>query len=305
MLSVNLVMMLLLFSIYTYAVCVILMLIFGIDKFSSENNNSLEVMKIVSSTTNVVGKENFDGNVSALMDNNKVSNVSIQTLCVINILLCHITILMSLCTILFITLYECIQDVKSIQCILTWGNHAASRGIGIAVVLIMLSILIPLLNLYKTHSSSSHLFDKYIGTYLTFYVFFAHVILETKLMDYRSKCLSSAYIMGNVSWFYAGLCVHLLYHFVVVIIMNVYAPHSTVVVYSEILAEQYEKWNVFMGTMNLLCNTAVLMFFIAYGYNTSTPFNFIQTTLLSIYIIATSYRIIFVKSKLTVKRHTS
>jgi len=149
------------------------------------------------------------------------------------------------------------------------------------------------------------LFDKYIATYLTFYVFFTHLVLGTKLVEYQKQCLSSVHITGNVDWYYAALCVHVLYHFVIVTIVNVYAPQSTVVVYTEVLGAQFEKWTVVMSTLGLLVNTAVFIFFIAYGYHTSAPFNFIQTICLSIYVIYATYHILFVKQRLTVKTHAS
>jgi len=241
MLSVKIVTMLLPASVFAYSICFVLMLIFGIEKFASEHDNLLQVdqEKPTSARAPVAvpqKKDNYKWSA-----NRTPCHISVQTLYVITFLMCHITLMTSLCTIIFVTLYECIQDAQSIQCILTWGNHAASQGIAITIALIMLSILIPLLNLYKVNSSGTHLFDKYIATYLTFYVFFTHIVLETKLMEYQQQCLSSVHITDNVDWYYAALCVHLFYHFVVVTIVNVYAPQSTVVVYTEVLAAQFGK----------------------------------------------------------------
>ena len=305
MLSVKIVTMLLLASVFAYSICFVLMMIFGIEKFASENDNLLQLDKEKPTSARApvaVPQKTDDYKRSA---NRGTSHISVQTLCVVTILMCHITLMTSLCTIIFVTLYECIQDAQSIQCILTWGNHGASQGIAITIALIMLSILIPLLNLYKVNSSGTKLFDKYVATYLTFYVFFTHIVLETNLMEYQQQCLSSVHITDNVDWYYAALCVHLLYHFVVVTIVNVYAPQSTVVVYTEVLAAQFEKWTVVMSTLGLLLNTGVFIFFIAYGYHTSAPFNFIQTICLSIYVISTTYHILFVKQRLTVKTHAS
>jgi len=311
MLSVSVVTMLLFFCVFTYVVCIVLMLVFGIEKFSSESDQMLD-MANKSQTQSTVGTEQSGDSENSKTDapyrdrwGDQLSHISLHTVCALNILICHITVLTSLSTVLFITLYECIQDPESMQCILTWGNHAASQGIAIAIALIMVSILVPMLAIYKNNSSGTFLFDRYIGTYLTFYVFFVHVILETKLVHYQTQCLSSKFVIGGVRWFYGGLCVHLLYHYVVVTVMNVYAPQSTVVVYTEVLSAEFEKWSVFMRTLTLLCNSTVLIFFIAYGYHMSTPFNYIQTILLSIYILSSSYRIVFVREKLAVKKHTS
>jgi len=305
MLSVKIVTMLLLASVFAYSICFVLMLIFGIEKFASEHDNLVKVVQGKTAFTRApvaVPEQNDDYKRSA---NRKPCHISVQTLCVITVLMCHITLMTSLCTIVFITLYECIQDAQSMQCILTWGNHAASQGIAITIALIMVSILIPLMNLYKVNSSGTHLFDKYIATYLTFYVFFTRIVLETKLKEYQQQCLSSMHITDNVDWYYAALCVHLVYHFVVVTVVNVYAPQSTVAVYTEVLAVQFEKWTIVMSTLGLLVNTSVLIFFIAYGYPTSAPFNFIQTICLGIYVISTTYHILFVKQRLTVKTHAS
>ena len=119
MLSVKIVTMLLLASVFAYSICFVLMLIFGFEKFASENDDLLKVdqEKTTSARAPVaVPQKNDDYKWSA---NRKPCHISVQTLCVITVLMCHITLMTSLCTIVFITLYECIQDAQSIQCILT------------------------------------------------------------------------------------------------------------------------------------------------------------------------------------------
>jgi len=296
LLSVDLVVMLLLFSCIFYGACLALLMVFGIENFVTENDNCIQNRLAENTVRKRESTEDLDKNSHS---------ISAVTMCILNLLLCHITIFTSFCTILFVTLYECIQNSMSPQCVLTWGNHVASKAIAVTIVLTMLSIIIPLLNLYKMNSLHTHIFEKYVGTYLIFYVFFTHVILESKLNDYRSKCFSTLYITANIRWFYVGVCVHLIYQFIIVLVVNIYAPQSTVAVYSTHLAKQYENWTVSVNTLNMLCTSAILLFYIAYGYNMSGIFNIVQSILLGMYVISSSYKIIFQKHTLTVKKHVS
>jgi len=302
--SANIVAMMLAFSTFVYALCVVLMLLFGIEKFSSENDKLMEV-KLGGEGVSYGTPEDDTDSVSVSGNGKRLQHISVHTTYVLNILLCHITIIASLSTVLFVTLYECIYDARSVQCVLVWGNHSASQGVAIAVSLIMLSILVPAINLYKCNSSGTRILDCYGGTYLVFYVFFTHCVLRSRITKYKMQCMSSLYVVRNMRWFQVAMGVHLFYHFVVVGVLDMYAPADTVVVYTEALATRFQKWSLVMQTLSMICNAAVLVFFIAYGYDISTAFNYFQTVALAIYMASSSYRIIYVKETLTVRPHYS
>ena len=141
----------------------------------------------------------------------KKTYLNMNTGILLNVLLCEIIILISVCSIWIISLYECGQDSGSVMCYTTWGKHPANFGIGATILLINVSILFSTLIVYKQIVYRDSLLSLYFETYLVAYSLIVNIIIKSKMVRYHALCITNFNMLwhSNIPECFAFYCLYI------------------------------------------------------------------------------------------------
>ena len=183
LLSKDLIVCMLIWQAAIYIFYIVNFVIFDINVFLTPEMNKND---------NIATTESMDEN------NSKTKPpVNINTGILLNILLCEIIILISLCSVWIVSLYECGQDTGSVMCYTTWGKHPANFGIGATILLITVSILFSTLVVYKQIVYRDSFVSLYFETYLVAFSLLVNLIIKSKMVRYHTVCITNF----NVVWY--------------------------------------------------------------------------------------------------------
>jgi len=177
LLSVSLVTIELYSSIIIYALSVLLLINYDADTFRSQNdiliesNNPNSNLALLDSSSDLnssedKGSDKEHGGKDAA-NASPQSNTIFQSSHVdalIMLVLCHSTVFLSAFVIFAIALYECLYVHQSTICRMTFGFHSANHAVGISIILLSFSVLMPLLSLYKLNIGTSLIFHNHMPT---------------------------------------------------------------------------------------------------------------------------------------------
>jgi hypothetical protein len=121
-------------------------------------------------------------------DNSPAINMNMGIL--LNVLLCEIVVFTSMCLTYIISLYECGHGhTNVVLCYTTWGKHPANIGVGVAILLITLSILFSTLVMYKEVIHSDSFIVSYLENYLVAFTLLLNITLKSKIGAYSANCI--------------------------------------------------------------------------------------------------------------------
>ena len=311
MLSISLVVFQLYSTIFLYALCIILLVTFDADTFRSQNDIMLETNNLRGDTTVVTAagdmqddSENSgdrgDGNndMSMNLKPNIVYN-DFHVDALITFLLCHSTVFLSVFAVFAIGLYECITIHQSVICRFTYGLHSANNAIGIAMVLLTFSVLLPLLSLYKLNAGNSHIFHTHMPSFVVMFTCLMHLAIVSKFQFYSMSCPLVVSFSGSLAIVYCTIALHFLFRGVDVII-HFCVNHLTHRSYGMPARGNQNSDSVYSTFFLLVANTILLLANLAYAWSLSAIFNIVQSAVIVLYILAMAHRII----KLPTVRYT-
>ena len=287
MLSSSLVVFTLFDSMLMYAVCILLLVCFDVDTFRSQNDIASDAGYV---TPSVVvphdGTTQFGDGVPALPAVESVvvyNELHVNTL--LSLLLCHITVFLAVLAIFVVCLCECIHVQDSPLCNMALGNHSANHAIGIALVLLTISVIIPLLNLYKLNAGTSSVFYENMPTLVVFFICLMHVAIVSKFVFYGTSCPLLVSFSGSVILVYFTIFMHFGVRFGDLVICSLLSNTPSA-------RHTPSNNNVYSNFAILAVNTALLLGNLAYAWNMSTTFNIVQSVVILGFILLMSHRIV-------------
>jgi hypothetical protein len=132
-------------------------------------------------------------------DKDSINPVNMNMGILLNILLCEIVVFISICITYIITLHACGTENRGnvVVCYTTWGKHPANIGVGVAILLITMSILFSTLATYKEIIHSDSFISSYLENYLVAFTLLLNITLKSKINAYSSNCILDL----QVYWF--------------------------------------------------------------------------------------------------------
>jgi len=287
MLSSSLVVFTLFDSMFMYAVCILLLVYFDVDTFRSQNDIASDTSYVTPSV--VVPHDDttqFGDGVPALPAVESVvvyNELHVNTL--LSLFLCHITVFLAVLAIFVVCLCECIYVQDSPLCNMALGNHSANHAIGIALVLLTISVIIPLLILYKLNAGTSSVFYENMPTLVVFFIGLMHVAIVSKFVFYATSCPLLVSFSGSTILAYFTIFIHFVVRFGDMVICSLL---------SNTLSARHtpSNNNVYSNFAILAVNTALLLGNLAYAWNMSTTFNIVQSVVIFLFILLMSNRIV-------------
>ena len=306
MLSLSLVVFSLYSTIFLYVLCIFLLVTFDADTFRSQNDIMLETnnghndISLLLSASDLQDDINQDddgrgdnsNDTSTLKSSNaKVVYNDFHVDALITFLLCHITVFLSVFVVFAIGLYECITKRQSVICRFTYGLHSANNAIGIAMLLLTFSVLLPLLSLYKLNAGNSHVFHTHMPTFVVMFTCLTHLAIVSKIQFYSMSCPLLISFSGSLAVVYCTIAMHFVFRGVDIVIyfcVNHFAHHS----YHAPPRGQPAPDSIYSTFFLMIVNTILLLANLAYAWSISGIFNIIQSIVIVLYILAMAHRII-------------
>jgi hypothetical protein len=260
---------------------------FDVDTFRSQNDIASDTSNVTASV--VVARDDstkFTDDVPATpaVDSVAVYNeLHVNTL--ISLLLCHLTMFLAVLAIFLVCLGECIYVNDSPLCNMALGNHSANHAIGIALILLTVSIIVPLLHLYKLNAGTSSVFYENMPTLVVFFICIMHVAILSKFVFYAVSCPLLISFSGSVLLAYFTIFLHFFVRFGDIVVCCIL---STAVSARHTASNN----NVFSNFAILALNTALLLGNLAYAWNISIFFNIVQSVTIFGFILLMSHRIV-------------
>jgi len=88
------------------------------------------------------------------------------------------------------------------------GATCGKPAVGIAVLLIVFSVVLPLFNLYKLNRGTSLIFHIHMPTLLVLFTCLTQTAIVSKLTFYAISCLLSGAFSGSALLVYATISIH-------------------------------------------------------------------------------------------------
>jgi len=276
-------------SVLMYGVCILLLVCFDVDTFRSQSD-------IASDTSNVTApvgvarddSTQFADGVPATPAEDCVAvyrEQHVNTL--ISLLLCHLTVFFAVLAIFFVCLCECIYVKDSTLCNMALGNHSANHAIGIALILLTISTVVPLFHLYKLNAGTSPVLYENMPTLVVFFTCLMHITILSKFVFYSASCPLLVSFSGSLLLAYLTIVLHFGVRFGDLVVCSVLSttPPARHMACSN---------NTYSNFAILACNTALLLGNLAYAWNISMVFNIVQSTVILGFILLMSHRIVSV-----------
>jgi len=304
LLSISLVVIELYSSIIIYALSILLLANYDADTFRSQNdiliesNNSNSDLALLDSSSDSNSSEDKASDkahggkdvANASPESNTIFRSShVDTLIVL--LLCHSTVFLSAFVIFAIALYECLYVHQSTICRMTFGFHSANHAVGISILLLNFSVLMPLLSLYKLNVGTSPIFHNHMPTLVIMLICFMHATFISKMQFYSVSCPLLVSFQGSPLLVYSTVALHFLFRCIdnSIVFCSRHSPHHRHPPSARIPTSHD---NVFSSLFVLIANTVLLLGNLAYTWSLSTSFNLVQSVVIFCFIIAMSHRII-------------
>jgi hypothetical protein len=279
MLSSSLVVFTLYESAIMYGICITILIIFDIDTFRSQNDISGDNMK---ATESAVVADDMDEIIPSNMDTTQtVSPATVYNETYVNalisVLLCHITVFVAVLAIFIVCLCECMYVRDSQLCNMSLGSHSMNNAIAIALILLTISILLPLLNLYKLNAGTSTVFYNHMPTMVVFFICLMQIAILSKFIFYSVSCPLMVSFSGSMILVYCTIILHFGIRLCDYMICSLYttpqSPRST-----------HTYTSVYSNFACLTLNTMLLLGNLAYAWPISTFFNLVQSLVIVVFI---------------------
>ena len=298
MLSLSLVVFSLYSTIFLYALCIFLLVTFDADTFRSQNDIMLETNNFHGDTALLASASDLqDGSeVDDAADDNTKTNPNLiyndyHVDALITFLLCHITVFLSVFVVFGVALYECITMHQSVICRFTYGSHTANNAIGISMLLLTFSVLLPLLSLYKMNAGNSHIFHAHMPSFVVMFTCLTHLAIVSKIQFYSTSCPLLVSFSGSLAVVYSTIALHFVFR-VFDIAIHFCVKHLSRHSYNAPVRGQRTPDSIYSTFFLMIVNTILLLANLAYTWNISAIFNIVQSVVVVIYILAMAHRII-------------
>ena len=286
LLSSSLVVFTLYNSAIVYALCICLLIFFHVDTFRSQNDMPGISADVTASP--VLPHDNDSAILNSMSDPPEAVQADpvyheVHVNALITILLCHTTAFAAVVAVYIVALCECIYVAKSALCGMTLGNHSANNAIGIALVVLSASILLPMLGLYKLNAGTSTVFHKHMPTLVVFFTCVMHIAILSKFVFYSVSCPLVVSFSGSLVLVYFTIFLHFAICLGDYIICSVFStshsPHFIT-----------EETTSYSNLGSLICNTMLLIGNLAYAWPISMFFNFVQCAVIVVFVIKMACR---------------
>jgi hypothetical protein len=321
LLSLSVVTLTLYNTVCFYVVCIILLVAFDADTFRSQNDMVLEGNKYgAGDSRNLVESASVLSPHSAPDSGDDAPNGADATVvgvvvyrsshinALLTLLLCHASILFSGFIVFVVSLYECTRVNDSVLCHMAFGNHAANNAIGIAMLLLSVSILLPLLTQYKLNVGNSRVLHTHLPSFVMLFTSLAHVAIVSKMQFYSRTCPLLVSFSGSLYVVYCSIALHFVFRVADVAvgfcIRQAHQRHQRQHQYhhqhhhQQHIAPHHDsnpnaiQDDIYSTVFVLIANTVLLLANLAYAWSISMVFNAIQTLVIVIFILSMSHRII-------------
>ena len=308
LLSLSLVVFMLYATVYLYALCIILLIVYDADTFRSqkdiitESNTAIGDNTLFASSselpdTDVTTAQGTGGGDDDGVDAGSSVYKEYHVDAVITALLCHMTVFCSTFAVFAICLYECIHVPRSVLCRMAYGDHAANNAIGIAMLVLTFSVILPLLNLYKLNVGTSRVLHKHMPSFVIMFTCILHVAIVSKVHFYSVTCPLLVSFSGSLYVVYGTIALHFVFRFAELVFAyfirhshhHHHHHHHHHTSPSHIIPTTD---NLYSTVFVLISNTVLLLANLAYAWSISTAFNTLQTIVIVIFIISMSHRVI-------------
>jgi len=286
MLSSSLVVFTLYNSAIVYALCIGLLFLFHVDTFRSQNDIPSASADVTASP--VVPTDNDSALLNSMSEPQLVAQTvpvyhEVHVNALISILLCHFTAFAAVVAVYIVALCECIYVAKSALCGMTLGNHSANNAIGIALIVLSASIILPMLGLYKLNAGTSTVFHKHMPTLVVFFICLMHIAILSKFVFYSVSCPLVVSFSGSLVLVYFTIFLHfavcLCDYLICSVLSTSHSPHFIT-----------EETTTYSNLASLICNTVLMLGNLAYAWQISVFFNFLQCAVIVIFIISMACR---------------
>ena len=301
LLSSSLTVFLVYISVFFYALCIFLLVVFDANSFKSHNDIEVEnERKIAKAKAKAQGADDdsdtgSDKDVPAKKTGDYVKtsvagpeDVHLNTL--FAALFCHVTIFLSVLALFAIFLYECVHDSDGLLCSISLGRHAANHAVGIAVLLIIFSVVLPLFNLYKLNRGSSLIFHIHMPTLLVLFTCLTQTAIVSKLTFYAISCPLSGAFSGSASLVYATISIHFAFRAVLVIWSYAVDTNTGAQHYPHTSNTHHDQ--IYSNFASLVVTTVLLLANLAYTWPISTVYNVMQSAVVFFFVCSMSMRIL-------------
>ena len=329
LLSESLVLCMTFVTLFLYVLCILLLVIFDLDHLqlsteilqndgqrtmlsgvvSAEMENSAEFSreppmggsKALANKTGVFASPvaNVDNNHMALdpSDDSEDFFSTVYTNCMISVLLCHGTVILAILTVYFITLYECMYESNRALCSVTYGLHPANSAIGVLNIIITISVIFPVLTLYKVNVGTCAVFRKHMPNLVVLYTCFVQLPIVFKLNAYATACPLADIFQGNMDAIYSSIFTLFMLRVFVHLGRWFYAFYKAAAS-QEKTASRLNRTEInSLVDIFLIFGVGVLLLVnLGYTWRISPIYNFIQTTVVFIFLFCMSIRIVYASS---------
>jgi len=304
LLSLSLVTFTLYNTVFFYVLCIILLVAFDADTFRSQNdivvegtsNSGGESASVLSTPASAdSGDEAPNGGATVV---GAVVYHASHVDALLTLLLCNASILLSVFTVFAVCFYDCLHVNNSVLCRMAFGDHAANNAIGIAMLVLSVSILLPLLSLYKLNVGNSRVFHTHQSSFVILFISLSHVAIVSKMQFYSRTCPMLVSFSGSLFVVYSTIAMHFVFRVGDVAVgfcirqahqrqhRQIHHHHHHDAYPNAIQDDIYST--VFV----LLANTILLLVNLAYAWSISMAFNAIQSVVILIFMLSMSHRII-------------
>jgi len=309
--SLSLVVFTLYSTVFLCALCIALLVAYDADTFRSQhdilvecnniggrdNGNLAESAGAVSSHAEAHNDVDAPNGTGTVVGMPVLRDSHVDAL--LTLLLCHASMMCVVFVLFVVFLYECINVDKSVICRMAFGDHAANHTIGIAMLILTFSILLPLLGLYKRNVGKSRVFRTHLPSFVILFTSLSHIGIVSKMQFYSRTCPLLVSFSGSLYVVYCSIALHFLFRIANVAVgfcirqiqqrqhrhKHHTPPHSD----PNPTATQD---NMYSTVFVLIANTVLLLANLAYAWRISMVFNGIQTVVILLFVLCMSHRII-------------
>jgi len=295
LLSSSLTVFLVYISVFFYALCIFLLVVFDANSFKSHNDVAVENERKIAKAAEDDLDPGSDKDAPAKTTGDYVKtsvagpeDVHLNTL--FAALFCHVTIFLSVLALFAIFLYECVHDSDGLLCSISLGRHAANHAVGIAVLLIVFSVVLPLFNLYKLNRGTSLIFHIHMPTLLVLFTCLTQTAIVSKLTFYAISCPLSGAFSGSASLVYATISIHFAFRAVLVIWSYAADTNTGAQYYPHTVNTHHDQ--IYSNFASLVVTAVLLLANLAYTWPISTVYNVMQSAVVCFFICTMSMRIL-------------
>jgi len=314
LLSLSLVTFTLYNTVLFYVLCIILLVAFDADTFRSQSDILVESTNNAGGDKGSLVESASDLSTHASADSgDEASNgdaIGVRVVVyyashvdsLLTLLLCHTSMLLSVFTVFAVCLYECIHFNNSVLCGMTFGDHTANNAIGIAMLTLSVSILVPLLSLYKVNVGNSRVIHTHLSSFVILFICLSHVAIVSKMQFYSRTCPLLVSFSGSLYVVYSTIALHFVFRVSDIAVgfcirkthqrkhRQIHHHHHTAPHHDSFPNEVHD--NIYSTLFVLIANTILLLANLAYAWSISMTFNAIQSVVILIFILSMSHRII-------------